>query len=395
MPARRFDLGASGTQFLRFFVVGAAAFILGAALLLALGKLGVHPIAAQAATLVVCVTATWWGNRRWSFAVEAPPNLNEYGRYVAASAIGLAMNLAIFAVTLRISDSVLVAYTSATLVVMAFNFASYKLAIFRTAGAAGIDTGLGNASAPADAKADLLGWEQTEQARIAVYDFDRTITAWPTYSHFLLYGARQISAPRLLLAPLLPLLMLCYLARLVNRDRLKELMWLVMLGRLGPGRLDPAIVGFARYTLSRNIRPGALRQIRADRDADAILILATAAHGLYAKPIANALGFDFVVATPCATNVDGGPGPALGGANVHGVEKLEAIRRLLKTHEVERGNAFITFYSDSMADMPVFEWCDRPVAVNPSRRLAHTAKRRRWTLQDWGSGVAAQGQCGG
>jgi len=44
----------------------------------------------------------------------------------------------------------------------------------------------------------------------------------------------------------------------------------------------------------------------------------------------------------------------------------------------------IAFYSDSSSDRPVFDWADRAVAVNPSRRLRRLAARRGWAIEDWG-----------
>src|SRR6478735_5442103 len=102
--------------------------------------------------------------------------------------------------------------------------------------------------------------------RIAIYDLDRTVTRWPTYSHFLLRSAWRIAPHRLPLAPLVPALMLLYRLRLFGRDRLKTLMWAVLLGRADPHRLDAAVAEFVDFTLRRNIRAGAPRQIARDRE---------------------------------------------------------------------------------------------------------------------------------
>ena len=39
-----------------------------------------------------------------------------------------------------------------------------------------------------------------------------------------------------------------------------------------------------------------------------------------------------------------------------------------------------SFYSDSILDLPLLEVVGRPVAVNPDRRLACTARRRGWSI---------------
>jgi HAD superfamily hydrolase (TIGR01490 family) len=221
------------------------------------------------------------------------------------------------------------------------------------------------------------------RARIAIYDLDRTITDWPTYSHFLVRSAWRIAPSRLFAAPLVPLLMLCYRLGLVSRDRLKVLMWALLLGRADPKLLADAVAAFTRYTLARNIRPGARRQIEADRSEGGLLVLATAAHELYARPIAQALGFDAVVATRASCAEDGRIGPALTGENCYGEAKLAALGEFLCERAIERQASEVIFYSDSSSDLALFRWCDRPVAVNPSRKLARIAAQRGWPVVDW------------
>jgi len=219
---------------------------------------------------------------------------------------------------------------------------------------------------------------------MAIYDLDRTVTFRPTYTLFLLGAARQLAATRLLGTPLLAGLWIGHKLGLYSRDRLKSLMWAVMLGPADPVRLAEAVAAFVHRTLAGNIRPGARSQIERDRADGALLVLATAAHELYAAPIAVALGFDAVVATLIRSRADGRIGPELADANVYGGSKLIALRRFLSGSEEAVACTPVTFYSDSSSDLPVFDWVDRAVAVNPSRRLARIAAARGWPVVDWG-----------
>ena len=223
----------------------------------------------------------------------------------------------------------------------------------------------------------------TQPARIAVYDLDRTITRRPTYSLFLLRSAWRIDPARLVFAPLVPLLMLLYKLRLFGRARLKEAMWAVLLGRVDPARMEAAIADFTAWNLRANIRPGARRQLAGDRDSGALLVLATAAHELYALPIARALGFDMVVATRARLCGDGRHGASLSGANLYGKAKLTALRRALANLSIARTGYAATFYSDCASDTPLFAWCDTPVAVNPSKKLARLAAEQGWPIVNW------------
>ncbi len=217
---------------------------------------------------------------------------------------------------------------------------------------------------------------------MAIYDLDRTVTVRPTYLLFLLETAGRLAPMRLLLAPMLGPLWVGHKLGFYSRDRLKSLMWATLLGPVDRSRLDGAVAAFARRTLARNIRPGARAQLARDRAEGAMLILATAAHELYAAPIAEALGFDAIVATRMQPRGDGRIGPHLAGANVYGRSKLDALLQF------QRGNEApctpMAFYSDSSSDLPVFDWVDRAVAVNPSRRLERLAASRGWPVVDWG-----------
>jgi HAD superfamily phosphoserine phosphatase-like hydrolase len=217
---------------------------------------------------------------------------------------------------------------------------------------------------------------------MAIYDLDRTVTVRPTYIFFLFATARRLAPVRLLLTPLLGLLWLGHKLGLYSRDQLKSLMWATLLGPADPTRLGDAIASFAHDTLARNVRPGARTQLDKDRADGAMLVLATAAHELYAAPIAEALGFDAIVATRMQARADGRIGPHLAGANVYGQSKLEALLHFQRGRETPCVPT--VFYSDSSSDLPVFGWVDRAVAVNPSRRLGRLAASRGWPVVDWG-----------
>jgi phosphoserine phosphatase len=40
----------------------------------------------------------------------------------------------------------------------------------------------------------------------------------------------------------------------------------------------------------------------------------------------------------------------------------------------------VTFYSDSINDLPLLELADQPVAVNPDEKLLAVAKSRNWPV---------------
>ncbi|HKT15233.1 MAG TPA: haloacid dehalogenase-like hydrolase, partial [Allosphingosinicella sp.] len=133
---------------------------------------------------------------------------------------------------------------------------------------------------------------------LAIYDMDRTVTRRATYTPFLVHAALRLAPWRLVFAPLVVLAMLAYLSRLVDRGRLKEINYRLLVGGgIAPERLAPVIEDFAARQVATNILAGARASIAADRAAGRRLVMATASYGLYAAEIARLLGFDDVIAT--------------------------------------------------------------------------------------------------
>lgn len=223
-------------------------------------------------------------------------------------------------------------------------------------------------------------------AEIAIYDLDRTITRSGTYTPFLLFWARRHAPWRLLLAPLAGVCMAAYAAKFISRKKLKELMQVLMMGaRTDAARLAPAADAFAARTVSDGVYARAFETIAADRAAGRRIVLATAAHEFYVAAIARELGVADVVATRSVWDADGALTARIAGANCYGASKLAMIEAFLDRAGVDRSGVRVRFYSDHVSDMPVFEWADEPVAVNPSARLKAVAEARGWPVLDWGA----------
>ena len=217
----------------------------------------------------------------------------------------------------------------------------------------------------------------------AIYDMDRTVTRRATYTPFLLHCALRRAQWRLLLMPLVLASMLAYVAKLIDRARLKEINHRLLLGdKRHPHILKPLVDGFARKTLATNVRPGARGAIARDKAEGRRVIMATASYRLYASAIADQLGFDDCIGTGSIIGLDERVHAKIDGENCYGPAKLRMIADWLGKSGFERGH--VRFYSDHASDAPVFEWADEAVAVNPHERLRRLAATRGWRVEDWG-----------
>ena len=218
---------------------------------------------------------------------------------------------------------------------------------------------------------------------LAIYDMDKTVTRRPTYGLFLIHAALRLAPWRLLLAPAAGVAGLCYLAGLIDRGRLKEFNYRLLIGGVAPARLEPVVESFAERQLRTNILPGARTRIAEDKAAGRRLVLATASYGLYAAAIARGLGFDDVIATATLPDARGRIVARIDGRNCYGLAKLDMIEAWLQREGLEREAVHIRFYSDHISDSHVHRWADEAFATNAHARLVRLAETEGWEVLDW------------
>ena len=220
---------------------------------------------------------------------------------------------------------------------------------------------------------------------LAIYDMDRTVTRHATYTPFLLHCAWRRAPWRLLFLPLVLLSMLAYVTRLIDRARLKEINHRLLLGsHIHPRDLKPLVDSFAEAQVASNIRPGARAAIARDKAEGRRVIMATASYTLYARAIAERLGFDDVISTGSIIGLDERVHAKIAGENCYGPAKMRMIAEWVDKSGLKGAHGHVRFYSDHVSDAPAFEWSDEPVAVNPHAKLRRLAEQRGWAIEDWG-----------
>lgn len=126
--------------FLRFAIVGALGFGVDLAVLwLALEQLHLGVYAARLVSFAVTVTFTWAMNRHFTFGERRAHGLGgmagEWARFVAANAIGLAVNYAVYAALVGWGTgwfaSPYVAAGCGSIAGLVFNFAASSRLVFR------------------------------------------------------------------------------------------------------------------------------------------------------------------------------------------------------------------------------------------------------------------------
>lgn len=220
--------------------------------------------------------------------------------------------------------------------------------------------------------------------RLAIYDMDRTITRLPTFTYFLLHAARRRHPWRLLFLPLVGVATVLYGLRIIDRARLKVWNQSLLVGHaIHPEELGPIAESFADSTLRGNVLADAKARIAADHAEGYRLVMATASYRLYAKAIADKLGFDATVATNTLAGLDTRIMAKIDGENCYGPAKLRMITAWMHDAGIARDEAHIRFYSDHVSDSPAMDWADEAIAVNAHGPLRRLARAKGWAIVDW------------
>jgi HAD superfamily hydrolase (TIGR01490 family) len=223
--------------------------------------------------------------------------------------------------------------------------------------------------------------------KLAIYDMDKTITRRATFGPFLAYAVPRYRPWRMIFWPLVALTSLCFLLKLIDRARLKEINLGLLLGHhIDRAQLAAIARGFAGRTLATNILPLALDQIAQDQAAGRRVVIASASYAFYVREIAALLGVDAVVATEAteATEARGALSPPIVGENCYAQAKLDMVKAWLAAEGIKREAAHIRFYSDHVSDAPCLDWADEAFATNPHAALRRLAGEKGWAVVDWG-----------
>ena len=219
---------------------------------------------------------------------------------------------------------------------------------------------------------------------LAIYDMDKTITAAPTWTRFLITAAKARAPWRLALFPAVGVAGLGYFLGLVDRAGLKQFSQRLLLGgALTPAEMAKVAEAFAAHEVEHGVLHGARDRIAADRAAGYRLVMATASHGYYAAAIGRLLGFDDVIATEAKRDGQGRILSLIEGDNCYGAVKLRRIERWMQSQGIARADAHVRAYSDHVSDAPMLEWADEAFAVNAHGPLRALAAEKGWPLLDW------------
>lgn len=150
----------------------------------------------------------------------------------------------------------------------------------------------------------------------------------------------------------------------------------------GPQAARQAQARFLREVIEPAITPQALALVQAHQRADDAVVVVTATNAFVTRPIAQRLGVDELIAVELAFGPDGWITGEIQGTPSFREGKVQRVADWLRARGLDWDDAEVTFYSDSMNDLPLLERVRDPVVTHGEERLLAIAAERGWRLLD-------------
>jgi HAD superfamily hydrolase (TIGR01490 family) len=139
----------------------------------------------------------------------------------------------------------------------------------------------------------------------------------------------------------------------------------------------------ARYmdeVIRPRIMPEALALVRSHQQAGDTVMIVTATNEFVTRPIAQAFGVSELIAVDLERDASGWITGEIRGTPSFRDGKVTRVAQWLAQQGLDWSDLEVTFYSDSMNDLPLLEKAHHPVATNPDARLRQLATDRGWRI---------------
>ena len=142
--------------------------------------------------------------------------------------------------------------------------------------------------------------------------------------------------------------------------------------------INEIILPFVETIIEPMINIFALKLIHEHHDKGHTILLASATNELIVKPIAQRLDINHVIGTKVKFKNNKCSGEFIPPSAL-GTGKLKLVENWMKLHQYDNFSG-VTFYSDSINDLPLMEAVEFPKAVNPDINLEAVSSERNWEV---------------
>jgi len=142
--------------------------------------------------------------------------------------------------------------------------------------------------------------------------------------------------------------------------------------------ISEIMLPFVETIIEPMINIFALKLIHDHHDKGHTILLASATNELIVKPIAQRLNIDHVIGTKVEFKNNQCSGEFIPPSAL-GAGKLKLVETWMQAHQYHNFSG-VTFYSDSINDLPLMEAVEFPKAVNPDKKLESISNERGWEV---------------
>ncbi len=138
---------------------------------------------------------------------------------------------------------------------------------------------------------------------------------------------------------------------------------------------------FMREVIEPAVHPQALDLVHEHVSRGDLVAIVTATNEFVTRPIARMFGVEHLIAVQLETDEHGRYTGRIQGVPSFREGKVVRVEQWLAARQREWADfQRLSFYSDSMNDLALFERATDPVATNPSPDLLDTARARGWRI---------------
>ena len=142
--------------------------------------------------------------------------------------------------------------------------------------------------------------------------------------------------------------------------------------------INEIILPFVERIIEPMINVFALKLIHEHHDKGHTILLASATNELIVKPIAQRLDINNVIGTKVKFENEKCSGEFIPPSAL-GTGKLKLVESWMQANQYDSFSG-VTFYSDSINDLPLMEAVEFPKAVNPDIKLESISNKRGWEV---------------
>ena len=201
--------------------------------------------------------------------------------------------------------------------------------------------------------------------KLIVYDFDKTIYGGESGTNFFTYYLRNYPLKGLLFGLTYLKEVLLYLVKITDLKRLKE-RFFIFLESHSNEEIEKIVDGFWKE-YGKKMYNWTQEELRENRKEADMVIVTSATPLFLLERLIPEMGYDMVFGTEFQGDGEEKFVAEIKGENNKGMEKVKKLNKWAKENNIEY--EIIKFYSDSLADKPLYDIAEKKYWIKKGKKL--------------------------